>query len=268
VRLTVDSHAVFASTGGRPFDPALPAVLFLHGAGLDHSVWALQTRYFAHRGRAVLAPDLPGHGRTGGPALPTIGDIAEWVGRLMDGVGIARAALVGHSMGALAALEAAARLGDRVSALALLGVAETMPVHPDLIAAAAAGEHLAFELITDWAHGPRAHLGGYPAPGLWQLGGDLRLLERGAYETLATDLVACNLYKGAAEAAANVICPGLLVLGANDRMTPAAKGLDLAGRLSNARVVTLPGAGHMMMLEQPGPTLDALKDFLLLGNQK
>jgi pimeloyl-ACP methyl ester carboxylesterase len=93
-------------------------------------------------------------------------------------------------------------------------------------------------------------------------------LERGAYEALATDLVACDGYTGAAEAAAKVACPALFVLGGNDRMTPAAKGRALAERLPDARQVTLPGAGHMMMLEQPGPTLDALKDFLLLGNQK
>jgi pimeloyl-ACP methyl ester carboxylesterase len=71
MELTVNRRKVFAATGGRPFDAALPTVIFLHGAGMDHTVWALQTRYFAHHGQGVLAVDLPGHGRSGGSALPT-----------------------------------------------------------------------------------------------------------------------------------------------------------------------------------------------------
>ncbi len=49
-QFTVDGKAVFAATGGRPFDAGLPAVVFVHAAGMDHTIWALQTRYFAHRG--------------------------------------------------------------------------------------------------------------------------------------------------------------------------------------------------------------------------
>lgn len=262
MRLTVDGRTVFAATGGRPFDPALPAVVFLHGAGLDHTVWALQTRYFAHRGRSVLAPDLPGHGRSDGPALDCVGGLADWVGRLMDAAGIETAALIGHSMGALAALEAAARRPHRVDALALLAVAETMHVHPDLMAAARDGTALAVDLITAWGHGRRAHLGGNPAPGLWLMGGDRRLLQRGDMATLAIDLAACDAYAGARAAAAKVGCPTLFVLGRLDRMTPAADGHTLAAAVRAARVVELPGAGHLMMVEDPGGTQDALKAFL------
>src|SRR5262249_59855071 len=98
-----------------------PAVLLLHGAGLDHVVWALPARSLAHRGRAVLAPDLPGHGRSQGPALASIGELAGWVLRLLDATGIKQAALVGHSMGALVALATAAAAPPRGRALARLG---------------------------------------------------------------------------------------------------------------------------------------------------
>src|SRR5208282_6918113 len=98
---------------------------------MDHTVWTLQTRYFAHHGRSVLAVDLPGHGRSEGPQPGSIEGYAEWMARLIEAAGAARAALAGHSMGALIALEAAARAPERVSALALLGVAARMPVHPD-----------------------------------------------------------------------------------------------------------------------------------------
>src|SRR3546814_4256954 len=91
---------VFAATGGRPFDPALPALVFVHGAGMDHTVWTLQTRYFAYHGWSVLAVDLPGHGGSDGPALDSIEAMGEWVRVALAAVGGRRAAYVGHSMGA------------------------------------------------------------------------------------------------------------------------------------------------------------------------
>src|SRR5437868_15511146 len=108
MEIAIRSGALYASTGGKDFDPVLPTIVFLHGAGMDHTVWALQTRYFSHHGRNVLAVDLPGHGRSAGPGLAGIAAMAGCVLAVLDALGIGRASLVGHSMGALAALAAAA----------------------------------------------------------------------------------------------------------------------------------------------------------------
>ena len=75
--LTVNGRKAYAYTGGKPFDPKLPAVVFIHGAEHDHCVWTLQTRYLAHHGRGVLAVDLPGHGRSDGPPLASVEEMAE-----------------------------------------------------------------------------------------------------------------------------------------------------------------------------------------------
>lgn len=259
--IVVAQHAAYAATGGRTFEAGQDSVVFLHGAGMDHTIWALQTRYFAHHGRSVLAPDLPGHGRSAGPALDSIAAMAAWVDAFLQAAGVATAALVGHSMGALIALETAARFPDRVRALALLGAAPRMPVHPDLLAAAEANEHLAYDLVTSWGHGPTGHVGGNRAPGLWLMGGGERLLERSAPGVLHRDLAACHAYDGSA-AAARVICPTLLVLGSDDRMTPAKAGRKLAGAIPGAQVTEIAGCGHMMMLEKPDETLDALRTIL------
>ncbi len=257
---TVDGKAVFTATGGRPFDAALPAVIFIHGAGMDHTIWALQTRYFAHRGRSVLALDLPGHGRSEGPALASIGEMAAWLGRFIEAAGVGEVSLVGHSMGALTALECAASLGNRLRALALLGVAPSLPVHPDLIAAAADDDPLAFELITSWGHGSTGHRGGNRAPGLWLLGGGERLLQRSKPGVLHHDLTACNDYEAARglDVAARIACPSLVLLGTQDRMAPPKGGRELAAAIPGAALAVISESGHMMMLEKPDETLDAL----------
>ncbi|HYD82169.1 MAG TPA: alpha/beta fold hydrolase, partial [Paucimonas sp.] len=64
--LNVQGHEAYCYTGGKKFDATLPTVAFVHGAQHDHSVWILQSRYFAHHGFNVLAVDLPGHGRSKG----------------------------------------------------------------------------------------------------------------------------------------------------------------------------------------------------------
>lgn len=262
MQVMVDGFPVFAATGGRAPRAPEPNVIFVHGAGMDHTVWSLQTRFFAHHGRNVFALDLPGHGRSGGEPATTIEASAAWLLRAMDAAGIERAALVGHSMGALIALAAAASAPDRVWALALLGVAPEMRVHPDLLREAAAHDHNAVDLVTSWGFGRRAHLGGAQAPGLWMLGQGVRLLERDATRALAIDLAACASYAGARVAAPRVRCPTLILSGTLDRMTPPRGAEELAGLIAGARVVALPGCGHMMMVEQPDRTLDVLAEVV------
>lgn len=253
---------VFAGTGGRNPDPAQPSLVLLHGAGMDHTVWAYQARWFAHHGRNVLALDLLGHGLSEGPGLDSIEAMADWVLAALQGRGVARFRLAGHSMGALVALEAAARGGERVEAVALLGIVPEMRVHPDLLAAAREGAHRAVELMTSWSFGARGQLGANPSPGLWFAGAALRLLERAVAPSLAADLTACDGYRGAEAAAARLRCPTLLLLGGEDRMTPAARGRLLAPRIADVRIAELPEVGHMMMIEDPVAVLAALQTVL------
>lgn len=262
MRLDVGGGEVYAYTGTRPVDPAKPVVVFVHGAASDHSVWLLQSRYFAHHGKGVLAVDLPGHGRSAGPALGSVDAIADWLPRVLDAAGLAQAALVGHSLGALAVLACAARHPARVAKVALLGPAVPMEVSEALLDAAKANDHVAYELINGWSTSAGKQLGGNTVPGMWLLGSAIRLMERTAPGVLHADLVACNAWTGGLEAAAAVRCPSLVVIGARDLMAPprAAKGLVEA--LAGVRVVTLPDTGHAMMAEQPDAVLDALRRFL------
>ena len=261
MELKVDGRKVYAATGGRPFDPAKPAVIFLHGAGMDHTVWQLQARWFAWHDHAVLALDLPGHGRSEGPALGSVADLARWLGRVMDAAGLVRVGVIGHSMGGAAALEAAATLPERIPRLALLGTASAIPVNADLLNAARDAPERAYQMMTAWSHGFAAKIGGHPVPGLWMMGGSLALFARNAPGVLHTDLAACNAWSSGPEAAKRLRCPALVVIAANDIMTPPKNGEALARLIAGSRTVTLAGCGHMLVVEQPDATLDALIGF-------
>lgn len=256
--LTVDGVETFATTGGKPFDPKLPLVVFLHGAGFDHSMWALFSRWFSHHGYSVLAPDLPGHGRSKGKLVSSISGMADWVTRLIAASGATKAGLVGHSMGSLIALDAAARYPDKVSALSLIGVGAAMPVSPDLLNAAKDNNQDAIDMVSIWGFGFAAGLGGSQAPGLWMMGGGQRVLQRDAPGVLFNDLAACNDYKDALTAAAKVTAPTTLILGERDMMTPLKSGKQLAAAIAGSKQVVLPGAGHMLTAERPDAVLAAL----------
>jgi pimeloyl-ACP methyl ester carboxylesterase len=257
--VTVNGHEIFVATGGRDFDASLPTIVLLHGAGFDHTTWALHSRWFAHHGFGVLAPDLPGHGRSAGAPLASIADMADWTAALLDASGVAKARLIGHSMGSLIALETAARHPAKVSGLSLIGTAATMTVGPDLLKAAEANDHSAVDMVSIWGLGFQAELGGSLAPGLWMHSGAQRVLEQCRPGVLFNDLAACNAYQNALTAAAQVTVPASFILGERDMMTPLKAGKALAAATPNSRTVVLSGAGHMMMVERPDELLAALQ---------
>jgi len=260
--LHVAGNPVFAYSGGKAFDASRSAIVFVHGAAHDHSVWALQSRWFGRHGYAVLAVDLPGHGRSGGAPLAGIGELADWIIALLDAAGLQQAALVGHSMGSLACLDAAARHPARVAALALIGCAVPMAVSDTLLAAARDTPDQAYRMINQWSHAPDSLLGRHPVPGLWMPGASLALMERSRPGALYRDLANCNDYQGGMEAAAQVRCPTLLLLGNRDLMTPLKVGKELAKAITGSRTAVIDGAGHAMMSEAPDAVLDALRGLV------
>jgi len=262
MRLRVAQHQAFAYTGGRDFDPRLPVVVFIHGSAQDHSVWALHSRYCAHHGCAVLAVDLPGHGKSAGAPLPGIAAMADWTVALLDAAQVRTATLVGHSMGSLVALECAARYPARIERIALLATAFPMRVSSELLEATRADAPRAHRMINAWSHSAIAHYPSNPGPGFWVIGENLRLMQRQKPGVLHADFAACNDYAVGAERAAQLRCPALVVLGRLDAMTPARAGRELAKAIPKARLLQLADCGHNLMGEKPDEILDALVDFL------
>jgi pimeloyl-ACP methyl ester carboxylesterase len=261
MRIELNGQTVYAYTGTKSLVPGQRSVVFIHGAANDHSVWALQSRYFAYHGFNVLAVDLPGHGKSTGPALLGVQNMAAWAVSVLDAVGVENAALVGHSMGSLIALEAAASAPRRVEKLVLVATAFPMKVSDALLDTARARDHAALEMVNVWSHSADGQTGGSRVPGQWIMGSSMRLLERTA-GPLYTDFDACNQYANGADSAAKVACPVLVISGSRDVMTPPRSAKPLTEKLANIKAVTIEGSGHDLMAEQPDAVLDALISFV------
>jgi len=265
-------QSAYAYTGGKPFDPALPCVVFVHGALHDHSVWTLLARWCAHHGYGVLAVDLPGHGRSAGPVLATVQDLGAWLLALLDAAGVqqpGQATLVGHSMGSLIGLEAAAQAPARIGRLVMVGTAYPMKVSEALLNTAATAPLKAIDMVNAFSISTLAAKPGYPGPGMWLHGSNRALMRRilnGSNATGCTvnlfhhDFSVCDRYDGGLDAAAKVSAQVTLVLGSQDQMTPPRATRDIATALK-ARVVQL-AAGHSIPAEAPDGLLDALRTAL------
>ena len=263
---TVNGHTAYCYTGGKPFDAARPTVVFIHGVLNDHSVWILQSRWFANHGWNVLAVDLPGHCKSEGPPPASVEEAAQFVIALLDAAGVQKAALVGHSFGSLIALEAASRAPERITQLAMVGTAYPMVVSPALLESSVSDPQRAIAMVNTFSHSLLAPPPSSLGPGTWLYGSSRALMRRVLASNREANVFhigfkACNDYANGETAIAKVQCPILFLLGGADQMTPprAAKGLIAKAR--GAKVVTVP-AGHALMTEAPEQTLFALKDFL------
>ena len=264
--LTVDGHQTFCYTGAKAYDAAKPTVVFIHGVLNDHSVWALQTRYFANHGWNVLAPDLPGHCRSAGEAPRSVEQASRFVLALLDAAGVKRAALVGHSFGSLTALQAAADAPGRVSHLALVGTAFPMKVSPALLETSLNRPQQAIDMVNVFSHSMLAPPPSALGPGTWLYGSGKALMRRVLASNAGVNLLhrgfqACDDYQGGEAAIAKVACPLLFVLGRNDAMTQPKQAQLLIAKAPGAKVVTVE-AGHQMMTEAPDAVLFALVDLL------
>ena len=265
MKLTVDGREAYAYTGGKPFDPTLPCVVFVHGALHDHTVWTLLARWCAHHGHSVLAVDLPGHMRSAGPALDSVEAMATWLLALLDAAGVRQAALVGHSMGSLVALEAAGQAPERATRLVMVGTAYPMKVSPALLDLSRNDPLAAIDLVTSLSYSTLAAKPGYPGPGVWTRGGGralcrLVLAKQGDALLYHRDFTACNAYAGGLDAAARVTARATLILGRRDQMTLPKAAADIGGALK-ARIETV-DAGHVLMAEAPDAVLNAVRNSL------
>lgn len=260
--LRLNGRNVYYANGGIAYDASKRSVAFVHGAGMDHTVWTLYTRYFARNGYNVFAFDLPGHGRSDQEPLDSIEAMAQWLAAALGALGVTHATLAGHSMGALIALHAAAIAPGVARKLALLGFSYPMVVGKPLLDAARRNDHAAIDMMMIWGHDHLAQIGGNAMPGMGIVTPAQRLVERAAPGVLFADLNACHTYATGEASAQALDCPATLILAERDRMTPLKSARPFMRNFRCADAIVLSECGHGMLAERPEETYRALAQAL------
>lgn len=240
-------------------DRSGPALLMLHGYSDSLHSFDLIRPHLPHELR-VIALSMRGHGESDKPFdVYDVADLAADVPEALDALGLERAILVGHSLGAAVALEAAAAYPARVEGLALIGgfadfrnnagvaeLAETVkqftdPVDPEFV--------LAFQesTIADMVQQRFLDL---------VIEESLRLPAH-VWRSIARALLAADPLSAAVRASA----PALLLRGVKDAFVPESDQQLLAGALGDARWVEMNGVGHAPHWEAPAATGAIIADF-------
>jgi pimeloyl-ACP methyl ester carboxylesterase len=262
----VNGKKVFATTGGKEFDSSKPVIIFLHGSGLDHTFWALHTRFFAFRKYSVLALDLPGHTHSEGPPLTSIEAMADWLNVVVETLEIDNISIVAHSQGCLTALEYCSRFPGKVRSLSLITSGLATPVNPALIEAAATKPESAIAMMLAWGFGSAGHLHQGPVPGNSMVAGGRKVMRGNVPNELSTDLKACDAYANGKQAAELVRGPVQVILAGKDRMAPAKATAELVDHLHEPEVHRIAESGHMLPLEAPDECRNLLKAFIFTHN--
>ncbi len=261
MNIVVNTHNTFIATGGCAFDAKKPTVVFIHGSGLDHRSWALQSRWFAFHGFSVFAPDFPGHSLSDGKPLKSIEDMGKWLVSALKIAGCESIHLVGHSQGFLVALEAASSLGAKLKTLTAVASALSIPVNESLVETAKKSPGDGADMLLKWGFGSHSQSGISAVPGMQPIGIGRQIMSS---NPLAVDLVACTQYKNGTECAKNIQIPSNVIIATEDKNTPYRFGMELADIL-NAETTCINNAGHMLPIEAPKKTLDAIKSFILIN---
>lgn len=235
----------------RPVPTSLPPVVFIHGAGGTHQHWLYQVRDLPCSPSYV--PDLPGHGRSEGPAPGSIQAHGDWLIAFLDATGLERAVLVGHSMGGAIALDVALRYPARVSGLGLVATGARLRVASAILDGIQQDTEAAVRLICQWAFGPEA------PQEMVRLG--RRQMSATPPDVLYSDFAACNTFD-IRDHLGEIATPTIVLAGTHDRLTPAKYAVYLRDHISDAGLCLIEGAGHMVMIERPSAVVQALAALL------
>ena len=185
----INDNEVFLMDTGTTFDSNKHSVILLHGSGQSHIVWSLTTQYLSDQNYNVFALDFPGHGNSEGQCLESIEEMAEWLEKVVNKIGIQDLSLAGHSQGCLVALEYVNRYPEKVKNIIFVAGSYEIPVNKSLIDLAYSGDIESLNLMMKWGYGnSKQFIGGNPLQKILNSSREVR-------EVLAVDLIACNNYK-------------------------------------------------------------------------
>ena len=229
-----------------------PPLIFIHGAGGTHLHWPPQVRRILNQ--RILALDLPGHGKSAGIGSQSISDYASQIVEFLDAARMNAAVFIGHSMGSAIALTLALDHPKRVLGLGLVGSGARLRVNPQILESTTSDllfPH-AIKLIND------AEFSANVNPRLKELAA--RQMSETRPAVIHGDFLACDEFDVMSRLA-EISKPALILCGAEDVLTPVKYSEFLHNHIANSRLIVVPDAGHMVMLEAPQTVADEIGAF-------
>jgi len=226
-------------------------VVLIHGAGENHLAWPAGLRRLPEA--TVYALDLPGHGQSSGGGRSTVNDYADWLAQFLDAIEAPRAIVVGHSMGGAIAQLFALTHPDRTTGLVLIATGAKLRVAPQLLDWSLNDLPAAADLLSRLVWGPNV-------PEQIMRSGKLRTLAS-CPEVLHGDYLACDGFDVRDRLRA-IKAPTLIIAGMVDQLTPIKYATFMAEQIRHARLVSVPDAGHMVMIEAETIVAYAVERFV------
>jgi len=234
-------------------DWSRPAIILLHGEGGNHLDWPPELRRMPHQ--RIYAPDLPGHGKSEGIGLQSIGDYAACIVEFMNGLKLRKAVFVGHSMGGAIALQMALQYTRRTLGIAVINAGASLHISPEMLhnTSSTATFPLAIKAISELAFSPQFD------PRLKEMAlKHMNLLRSSVFHS---DYLACDSFD-VTDQLGRVKTPTLIVSASDDRLVPAHSLQSMHQKIKNSLLQSIDGAGHMVMLESPLVVANILQFFL------
>lgn len=206
------------------------------------------------QGATVYTLDLPGHGRSEGSACRSIERYAMAIAGLLGSLGLSSLEIAGHSMGGAIALQLAVEHPRFVSSLVLVSTGARLRVAPTILTRIEKDFDAAIDLITEraWSSGADSSLKQLGPQSLRDAGRDVVL----------RDFMACDQFD-LMQRLDEIKVPVLVIVGAEDELTPVKYSRFLSERVVDGRLVLIEDAGHMVMLERPARVGDAIRAFTM-----
>ncbi|MGD8388079.1 MAG: alpha/beta hydrolase [Desulfobacteraceae bacterium] len=242
MELNVRGETLRVLESGPQTDGGKPTLVFIHGAGGDGTLWDEQEKDLGTR-YTVLRLELPAHGGSSGKGEEQISDYVRWVEAVLkERVDPGSYILIGHSMGGAIAMEFAAGQPAGLVGLVLVGTGAKLGVSP-----------IIFRLLREDPEGfiqtiDRAALG--PSAGSKVRKAVEASIRRCSPDVILGDFLACDRFD-MRDRMGRIRVPVLIVCGEEDRLTPPTYSEYLHREIEDSRIVEIPEAGHMVMLEAP-----------------
>jgi len=234
-------------------------IVLLHPFPFARDIWGGVAEVLATR-HQVIAVDARGFGETPLSGGYAIADLADDLVGLLDHLGVARAAVLGMSMGGYTALASAIRHPARVAALVLCDTRAGADAAAMRAARDGAIARIRASGSGPYLDGSMARLLSPSAPP--SLLTFLRSWAEERTESLIAGIEALRDRPDRSGELGEIRCPTLALRGTDDQVTPAEDMREMVGAIAGATFVELPGAGHLAHLEAPGPFERALMPFL------